>query len=276
MECPNCKTSNPNENRFCGACSAPLTEEIVDVQAFIRDEFPRQIERAIDTKLLALTDREVVEVKATEQVINRAWTWVTRFATVLGIPVVVVATILGFFGFTTITDLKRLHSEVNKAHKEALATAAKMENDVNDKINEADIKFATLDAQIKMANESVKNLDGLHGEMNNLSGNFFEQLENMKQELGNITVKVEKVDGKVNNANIKIENVEGDVGDVKDEVGNVELQVKDVDGKLGEVQGDIGDVLTKVKDVELEIKVEKEKIEETEAVNQKVGGANKL
>lgn len=121
MECPNCKTSNPNGNRFCGACGVALTEEVVDVQAFIRDEFPRQIERAIDAKLVALTDREAIEVKATEQVIDRTWKWLTRFATVIGIPIFVGSAVLGFFGYSSFALIeetrKNMEGEYNKVVK---------------------------------------------------------------------------------------------------------------------------------------------------------------
>lgn len=220
MECPNCKTPNPNENRFCGACSAPLTDEIVDIQAFIRDEFPRQVERAIDTKLLALADREVIEVKATEQVINRVWTWATRFATVVGVPVVVVVSILGFFGFSTIEDidgvhkeLKTLHDGAKDFHRNTNEAAGNMLVEMNSQFSAAKIQFATLEAQAKAADDTINKLNGLEEKMTTLIDNLQNKIAIVDDRANQVGGEVNKVKGAVDAVITQVETVKGQIKD---------------------------------------------------------------
>lgn len=131
MKCPNCDKSNPDENRFCGACGAELTEEPPEIRAFLRDELPRQIEQAINAKLAVFTDRESIELKATEQIIDRVWKWVTRLATVVVGVVTVLALALGIWGLNSFENLKELESEAGAKLVSARESAENIEKQAN-------------------------------------------------------------------------------------------------------------------------------------------------
>lgn len=189
VNCPSCHHPNPADNAFCGHCGASLHADIDDVHAYLKTELPRVIDRAVDTRLAALTDRETVVTEATAQVIDRAWTWISRFGTVVGLPATIAAAVLtvivgvlGYIGWDSIEDIQNLRTqaetELSKAQETATETQARAEelakgfDEVGGQAEELaaklDDKFEALEDKLKLANEAIKRADMVQANMDHL------------------------------------------------------------------------------------------------------------
>ena len=131
MECPSCHSINPSDSRYCGSCGSALGDQSFDLQSFLEEKLPGQIERTIDAKLSSMTSSDVIQVKATEQVVDRAWEWMTRLAKVVGIPVAAVVVVLGFWGVGSVRDLEKLRSTAEENLKSAVTASAETEQKAN-------------------------------------------------------------------------------------------------------------------------------------------------
>lgn len=77
MDCTECKTANPDANRFCGKCGA---------------ELGRSLE---GTARKAFRDRKVIETEITESVAGRLMKWGTWLASIIAVVVALFAVLLG-------------------------------------------------------------------------------------------------------------------------------------------------------------------------------------
>jgi hypothetical protein len=98
MNCPNCKSENPEANNYCGSCGVALKPE--------SDRLRRDIVDAVEAELArSLKDRDVVEVEVSEAVMTRVIGWAKTFGLVTGVPLGIAALVLAMLGIRTYSDL---------------------------------------------------------------------------------------------------------------------------------------------------------------------------
>ena len=225
MECPNCKTSNPDGNRFCGGCGVRITSEPGDLRTILRDELPRQIEQAVEAKLSNLPDRNFVELKATEQVIERTWKWMIRFATVIGIAAIVVAIALGVWGVDSIQDLQVLRKKAEAKLSSAVTKAETIEA----KADEATETFKLRIAESKIQAEAAKEIAE---KANEALGNAQETVERYRAHVAEMEEKVREVDETVEQVKSLEEEVQNAIQETKGTVGEFNKRTQKLDDEL--------------------------------------------
>lgn len=102
MDCPKCKTANPDGKRFCGDCGAGLDP--------IDEEFRRNVQAVIREQL---RDQRMVEVETADAVLLRLKTWAKPFL----YAVAILAAVLGVLGFRSLKDAA---DTLNNAQQKAL------------------------------------------------------------------------------------------------------------------------------------------------------------
>jgi hypothetical protein len=110
IECARCRAQNPNENRFCGDCGAPLGASFealrVEMQGIIQQNYK---------------DQKFVEVETAQAIVARLSDWAKLFGFFVGIPIAVLLLILAVLGIKTYSDFS---SQVDKAQKQVDAQLA--------------------------------------------------------------------------------------------------------------------------------------------------------
>lgn len=123
MECPKCKTSNPETNKFCGQCGAPFDPS----SCAIDDYVCRQIESTLESKI---KDRNLVEIEITEIISKKLIDWARIFAFFVGIPLALFSIIVIFIGINSYRQIENAKDNVikNASHaNEVLKRAIELE-----------------------------------------------------------------------------------------------------------------------------------------------------
>jgi hypothetical protein len=116
IECPTCKTANPDANRYCGNCGSllpsgsglPETDIRQHIKSVLREE---------------LKDQRVVEVEVTEAIVTRLSTWSRLLAYFVGIPFALLIFALGFLGYKSFSDFSKLVKDAESKIKPTLEQA---------------------------------------------------------------------------------------------------------------------------------------------------------
>jgi len=87
MECPNCKSENPETNTFCGTCGSSLTTDLVLIR----------VEKILSEKF---KDRALVEYEITDKIAGHFTTFLKVGAWVFAPTLALIA----FFGWKTFND----------------------------------------------------------------------------------------------------------------------------------------------------------------------------
>lgn len=119
MDCTKCKSSNPEGKKYCGECGSPLDAQLGPVQAYLETHLRPQVATIIDERL---KDQKIVETEVTEAVATKLLNWAKLFVTVVGVPLTILALVLGFLGVKSYSDLRAI---VNKTKNEVTATFEK-------------------------------------------------------------------------------------------------------------------------------------------------------
>ena len=225
MECPNCKTSNPDGDRFCGACGVRITSEPDDLRTILRDELPRQIGQAIEAKLSDLPDRNVVELKATEQVIERTWKWMIRFATVIGIPAVAAAIALGVWGVDSIRDLEELRIEAEAKLSSAVIKAEKIEA-------QATAASKAFNSQIAESKKQAEAARGIARKANEALGNARQTVERYRTHVAEMEGMLRAAAETVEQVKNLEEEVHKALQETRGTVGEFNQRAQILDGEL--------------------------------------------
>src|SRR5713101_2672518 len=143
MECPRCKASNPEADKFCGQCGAPLDARLDSALAFLKSEMHEQIDAALDARL---KDQTVVEVEIQEHVVER----IQKLGKLIGIPLVLFFAVLGVWGIRSLSDvdgkirqatddaIKGMNNKVEVATQSSLqALKEKVDRETNDIVESA-------------------------------------------------------------------------------------------------------------------------------------------
>lgn len=116
MECFKCNSKNPDAKKYCGDCGSPLDEHLGAVQAYLDSSLGQQVATFLDKRL---KDQKMVETEVTEAVATKLLGWAKLFGAVIGIPLTVLAVLLGFLGIKSYSDFKTI---VDAGKKEISAT----------------------------------------------------------------------------------------------------------------------------------------------------------
>ncbi len=133
MKCAVCGSESSEAKRFCGDCGAPFGE------APISKELQRVVDRALESKL---KDAKIVEIETTQAIVSRLAEWAKLFGFFVGIPLALLALILGYFGVNTYSDFS---TRVKTARDDALKPLQQTKQEA-DRIAQA---YKDLDAQLQ-------------------------------------------------------------------------------------------------------------------------------
>jgi hypothetical protein len=120
MECPACKSANPDGNKFCGDCGARLVAQDAASDGDLRAKIKTVLKEE-------LKDQKLVEVEIAESVADRVTNWAKFAGFFVGIPLALTVLVLGGFGIYKISDLWRLVGEAEKSVATIAADATRKE-----------------------------------------------------------------------------------------------------------------------------------------------------
>jgi len=135
MDCLNCKTTNPEGQKYCGNCGASLISNIGPPAEFLEPVIQEQLEIALKEQL---RDQKLVELETVENITLRLQQWAKLFVFFMAIPITLFLIILALMGISTYSDF------------------SKRVSDVEDRINERVSEFEQQAIQdIIVANQSI-------------------------------------------------------------------------------------------------------------------------
>lgn len=109
-QCPRCGYSNSRENRFCGSCGTAFDPVTISIQTYLDENLKGQIDAVIKDRFVGQEATEIaLAAKASDRLIG--WTKMLGFA--VGIPITILAAILGAFGWNLHEALKQATSQVD-------------------------------------------------------------------------------------------------------------------------------------------------------------------
>lgn len=108
-KCPRCGSDAIPGKHFCPDCGALLALGIsgASIDSYIRDRISEQIDGSFK-------DKRLVELETTQAIATRLIDWAKVFAFAAGIPVALLALILGLMGYNSIQDARKLTSEASE------------------------------------------------------------------------------------------------------------------------------------------------------------------
>jgi hypothetical protein len=101
VECARCKAPNPDGNRFCGDCGAPLEPAIADAKGVPDIQLRGQVAEIIKEHY---KDQKIVEIETAQAIASRLLDWAKLLGFFVGIPVAVLLLILGVLGISKYSD----------------------------------------------------------------------------------------------------------------------------------------------------------------------------
>lgn len=144
MECLKCNTSNPETNKFCSQCGAPLVPSSSAIDEYVC----RQVESTLKT---LAKERSFVELEVVETISNKLMDRAKRFAYFVGIPIGLLSLVFIIFGIKSIYDMsfavkiietaKKMEPDITRLSKEFDGLNTRMSRFENDQIvYESDIE----------------------------------------------------------------------------------------------------------------------------------------
>jgi len=131
MNCSKCNTSNPETNKFCSQCGAPLDPSSCAIDEYVC----RQVESTLKT---LAKERSFVELEVVETISNKLMGRAKRFAYFVGIPIGLLSIILVIFGIKSIYDISIVSSVVETAKelKPIVDDLSKQYKQINKKVED--------------------------------------------------------------------------------------------------------------------------------------------
>lgn len=122
----------------------------------------RQIEDALSERL---KDQRVVEVDATQAIVARITDWAKTLAFVVGIPLAILAGVLGFLGVRTYSDfstlVKKAQEDVKQLGESVLDKASNTERDLSaahDRLGTAETELTAAHERLKETKQNIEQL----------------------------------------------------------------------------------------------------------------------
>ena len=142
MDCFLCKTANPEGQKYCGNCGAPLSSDLDP----LGESYEPIIQQHVTTALREqLVDRELVELRACQDILTRVQQWARLLGFFVGIPVALLMFILAFWGIRTFSDFSNKVDEVE----------LQIEEQIIQEIQEANQDIQQANQDIIVARESI-------------------------------------------------------------------------------------------------------------------------
>ena len=132
MECPKCKSINPDDKKYCGDCGGVLSIESRPILDLADPHIRKGLQDAVKDQL---KDQKVVEIEITQAIAARLSDWAKLFGFFVGIPLAVFAIVLGFLGFKTFSDFA---SVVDKAQRDVTGSLQQAQREADTLRTEAD------------------------------------------------------------------------------------------------------------------------------------------
>ena len=101
MDCSRCRAANQDGKKFCGDCGAPLDQTANQIDAYLESNLGVRVQAFIKEQY---KDQKLVEIEATEAIITKLVSWAKLLGFFVGIPLAIMALVLGFLGFRTYSD----------------------------------------------------------------------------------------------------------------------------------------------------------------------------
>lgn len=187
MECLKCKSPNPDGKKFCGDCGTSLDPTAGDIDAYLESNLGPRVQALIKEQY---KDQKLVEIDVTEAVVTKLSGWAKLLGFFVGIPLTLLALVLGFLGIKTYSDFSGL---VNSGKQEISQTfqieRQKAQQQADVFTQQAGVFKADSD-QLAQKSEELKSK--------------YKQLENqltgvdaLAQNVKALTVKVERIEEKI-------------------------------------------------------------------------------
>jgi hypothetical protein len=167
MNCPGCSVENSDANTYCRGCGQLLDPKLVALESAFAMRLDDRIKGVIDARF---KDAKLLEVEVAEGVAKRLSEWGKIIAFFIGIPLVIVTTVLGVLGVKSYTDfsnaLKQATDEQSakiQAHgKELLQTLDEQLKkspaieQIQNEVNDLKTKFTILASPSLAATDKTK------------------------------------------------------------------------------------------------------------------------
>lgn len=212
MECGRCKASNPDSNRYCGQCAAPLDPQMTPVLEFVRSSLRQEIEAALAKRF---QDQKVVEVEITEKVVER----LKGIGKTISIPLGLLAIVLSAWGIHSLSDVD---VKIKKATDDAIAN---MTNTVNTATKKSldDLKVKQDDLvqkEQKSAEETLHSaVDSAEKDLQSRAKSTMQDFDRLKREADNVHQQAQTLSR-------EMQKIEPQLASFNQRLGNVESTVK--------------------------------------------------
>lgn len=187
MECVRCKATNPDGKKFCGDCGAPLDPTENQINSYLESNLGTRIQAFIKEQY---KDQKIIEIEATEAVVTKLANWAKLLGFFVGIPLALIALILGFLGIRTYSDFSLI---VDTGKKEIAETLDKEREKAQQQANifkrQAEI-FKSDSDQLAQKSEELKSK--YQQLKNQLSG-----IDTLAKEVKSLATKVEKIEERI-------------------------------------------------------------------------------
>lgn len=197
MKCIRCDTPNPEGQKFCGNCGAPLDPNLGPlIKEYLQTHLPQEIRAALKEQL---QDQKVVEVETAEAIWDRLIKWTKYVAFVIGIPVAILAGV----GVKSCLDLSKAREEIDyklRAAKDntdqlidkVKSASEKIDRQVN-QITSLEQKVGTLKTQAERLSPTLEKAEMLSKRLSSRGGVLEREYEKIEEQLAQIKTLNEKV-----------------------------------------------------------------------------------
>jgi len=152
MECHHCQAANPDGKRYCGECGAQLTAP----------SLREQIDAALNARL---KDQKVVEVEVTEAIVNRLTGWAKMLAYLIGVPLVLLGSALGFLGVKTYLDFSTLSKQAASRVAEFEQMTARQDEALRKRAEGLKAGFADIEKELEQTKALSSRVESLTKEV---------------------------------------------------------------------------------------------------------------
>jgi formylglycine-generating enzyme required for sulfatase activity len=119
MECFKCKSINPEGQKYCGNCGTNLDPSLGALKETLEPIIQRQVDIALKEQV---KDQKLVEIETAQAIAVRMQEWAKLLGYFVGIPLVLLAVLLGFLGIRTFSDFKARIDEGEKVIEQRVTT----------------------------------------------------------------------------------------------------------------------------------------------------------
>jgi hypothetical protein len=204
MACSFCQADNPEDNKYCGQCGAPLDPIVGRLQNHLESRLKLEVERTLEARL---KDQKVVELETSLAIAERLSNWAKLFGAFIGIPVAALALTLGFLGFRTYKDFADLIRGAQATITPKLEQATREAETALGKAKEASSQVQKLGDLAEQASQSFSDVSKKLAEVATLSGEV-SQLKSRASDVQRQLAEASELAGEVKGLTSKVSQLE--------------------------------------------------------------------